>query len=213
MATANPELSKILGEDGAVIARRVTQAFDPDELIPDAAAKSWVKSTSDTGVATLIEELWVPTESITAYSIHGSLTSEPIETHPKMVTLLASATEELTKWRLWLKDSKDPKLGGWDPRTATTEGVQRLFYYWQRGTNSYLKPRVSIKKQYINATPSISNNGKISSPGVSLTGIPNWLQSGAEAELVGSMWRISGDYLGGAGSGWNNFLYGDAASP
>jgi len=143
-------------------------------------------------------------------SFDGTLSSEPIATHPKFAHPVSSppvlpaevvAIENaLANHQLYTIDFPD----------ATAEGV-KLFTYMLRKQDSYFCVRSNYTQSYTsrNIPSDYSALGKISNPpgAPNLPDSENWLFSGLSWTKAGGVVIVKREYMASGRLGWDSYLY------
>jgi len=196
---------------GVVVTTQTWEAFDSEPSAP-AGAKN-IKRTHADGKYTLTyddaagsEDPNDPTNSGgTTYSVEGSMSQEPIETHEKFRSVSA---EDWKKWNLWKNNSKDEELAGWKPEEGAIAELSALY---DKGVTDYLVPRAVVRVTKIEGgSPQLSRLGKISSPAGAPT-LPSgatWMLTGASGNSgADGKWSNSYEYMSSGPAGWNTDIY------
>jgi hypothetical protein len=179
------------------------QAFTWEDPADDARS---YKVTQGDGVVTIVEEFY-DTNGTAIYNGDISLTTEPLESHPKVSSL---TTNQFDDWSRWKTNHNDPKLNGWDPANDNSGMIQFLYLNYIRGITTYLAPRAVIKHvEILDEAPNISAVGQISETGYpGDSGDRNFIMSGISFQQEGEKWRVTTEYLGSqAGKVWDPQIY------
>ena len=147
--------------------------------------------------------------STDSYSVEGSLSQEPIETHPKFKTLTVN---DWKNWRTWKDNPADPALNGWKPSQEPTDSpLYLLWKLYSKGITDYLVPRAVVRERRNETSPpNLSRLGKIQPPqnAPNLPSGGNWLLSGVSGtQEQNASWTNSYEYLSSGENGWNNDIY------
>jgi hypothetical protein len=222
MGDVTSQITRIRDADGVYRATLVRNSFEDFE--PSDTCISYRKSINDAVYS--ISEEYIDAGGEGIWSVDVSTSTEPIETHQYF-----SSIPELEKrnWSLWKRDPKHPQLqpAGWDPLMSEYEGIQTLYYWWQRDVTTYLAPRIVARWTVVeNHPPLVSGVGQIASGWhTPLTDVPsdvNFLLGSATGRQQGYrtgnvQWFLNTyELLGSARSqqgqlpgqfGWLPFLY------
>jgi len=169
----------------------------------------------------------VATLGVYGASITSATSSDPIETHPKLIA--GTTTEDFTKLRMWEKDPNDPQLNKWTPALLPAGTPQKWIYDFQnKGVTEFLQPKITLKIKAIeNAPPDLSSLGYVTTPPnvgdinvVEDIGLPEgttWLMTGCEGvakamtgsggDLEAVKFFNSYEYTASGPTGWDSFLY------
>jgi len=148
------------------------------------------------------------------YTITGSVSQEPIGTHPMFGSdgSYSIDADEWKNWKLWEADPKDPELNGWKPDCDdASEGMKKYYAYRNRGVDDYLLGTVTMRvTEEGQSQPTLDGLGRIQSPAgaPSLPDGRNWLLVGVDAERVGtSTWKVTREYRASGAGGWDAEIY------
>lgn len=147
------------------------------------------------------------TAGSTNYEIIAAVRTVPIEAHPAFgETYLSAADKKKIKDSVSVPD-RSPTF---DDTTTPLKAIA-LYEYLISGVESYYSPSLVIRKTYQAASPTISAKvGKITSPGVTPTGMPtgaNFLLINVSARGVSGSYTITEEYEMSGEGGWDDFLY------
>ncbi|MEI6035057.1 MAG: hypothetical protein WCS65_12365 [Verrucomicrobiae bacterium] len=189
---------------GREITSETWEAFDAPPSAPSGAKNS--KLTHTDGKYTLVFDT-APTETNPGdeYSVEGSMSQEPIETHEKFQGIAAA---DWKKWNLWKNNSKDEELAGWKPDSGALADLAALY---EKGVTDYLVPRAVVRITRIEgSSPRLSRLGKIDAPSGAPT-LPsgaNWMLTGASGNRQqDGKWSNSYEYMSSGPAGWNSDIY------
>ena len=191
---------------GREITTETWEAFDGPPSAPSGAQN--IKRTHTDGKHTLVFDN-APTEVNPGdeYSVEGSMSQEPIETHEKFKGISAA---DWKKWNLWKNNPNDEALGGWKPGE---EGgaLGTLATLYDKGVTDYLVPRAVVRITRIEgSSPRLSRLGKIDAPSGAPT-LPsgaNWMLTGASGNRQqDKTWSNSYEYMSSGPAGWNSDIY------
>ncbi|MEI6035624.1 MAG: hypothetical protein WCS65_15265 [Verrucomicrobiae bacterium] len=188
---------------GRAITTETWEAFDGAPSAPSGASN--IKRTHTDGKHTLTFDN-TPTDSTgEEYSVEGSMSQEPIETHEKFKNISAA---DWKKWNLWKNNTKDEALEGWKPDTGAMADLAALY---EKGVTDYLVPRAVVRITRIEGfSPRLSKLGKIDAPSGAPT-LPsgaNWMLTGASgARQEGGKWSNTYEYMSSGPAGWNSAIY------
>jgi len=147
-----------------------------------------------------------------SYVLDLSLSEEPLETHPRYVTLTDDDVQEVVSQAKNPKTDEDgkpvpPSTGGWDPLKV------ELYDNIRRGFDAYRDPKVTWTKEWASTSQpdNLNNIGEIFTP----DGDPptpaagrNWLFAGLQSRRRGQVYENSLiAELSGRG-GWHTGVYG-----
>jgi len=115
---------------------------------------------------------------------------------------------EWSQVRLWKNGQPSPS--NWTPSVVGETGAKYQSLI-DKGTTTYLSPRIVIKHTYTSSTiPSLAQVGRINFPsfagGITPPGV-DFILTGASAVQEGSYYKISLEWLGSAFGGWDKNLY------
>ncbi len=151
------------------------------------------------------------------YTISGSVSQEPIATHPMFGPDGSYSIEddEWKNWKLWETDPHDPELSGWKPcGDDASEGMKKYYAYRNRGVDDYLLGTVTMRvAEEGQSQPNLGGLGRIQTPpgAPSLPDNRNWLLVGIDAERVGtSSWKVTREYRASGAGGWDAEIYSKA---
>lgn len=195
------------------------QAFE--DIEPNSEARAWRKETTE-GVTTMVEEFLLD-QGAPTYSVDGTVSSEPLESH-KMFSLVGPATAD--RWATWKRnpnaDSLAKKNSGsignyWTPEDDGVLDTYFAEFYalYRKGIESYLAPRVVVRMTELeDGPPDVTNVGKIDN-GAANSGVTlpsgNWILSSVHGQQEGPHWRNTYEWMGSnqaAASGWDPQIYG-----
>jgi len=174
-------------------------------------AKNLRRSHAD-GKYTLVCE-WTPPDPAAgeSYSVEGSMSQEPIETHKLFKDVSA---QDWKQWNLWKNNASDPALGGWTPDTAPLSILADLY---NKGVTDYLVPKAVVRITRIESnSPNLVRLGSITQP----SGAPqlpqgcDWLLTGASGTMDSTkadgqpQWSNTYEYISSGPAGWNPIIYG-----
>ncbi len=188
---------------GRAITTETWEAFDGAPSAPSGASN--IKRTHTDGKHTLTFDN-TPTDSTgEEYSVEGSMSQEPIETHEKFKNISAA---DWKKWNLWKNNTKDEALEGWKPDTGAMADLAALY---EKGVTDYLVPRAVVRiTRSEGSSPRLSKLGKIDAPSGAPT-LPsgaNWMLTGASgARQEGGKWSNTYEYMSSGPAGWNSAIY------
>lgn len=198
-------------ERGVVLKTTTTESFEQqDQPNPSETLKGFSYTEVD-GKTTLVKEEF-ENLGLFSYSVDASVSSEPIESHPKFDDY--RDTPDFKKWIDWKKNSTDPALDGWTPEQSESSAVWWLYYFFRQGVTSYQCPRVTVKHTSISSEyPDLSFLGKIADPGGGFTWDGDFLCVGVTAQQLtqGSapLFNTTVEFMSSApGRTWDTFLYG-----
>ena len=204
--------SEKMAERGAEIACTVESFVAPPDA--PAGAKDIQRSHED-GKFTLRYTILAEGSPVT-YTINGSVSQEPIATHPMFQAGdLAVTDAEWKKWKIWDADKKDPELNGWEPDGATASaGMKKYFAYRNKGVDDYLLGTVTMRiVQEDQNAPNLANLGRIATPSgaPSLPNGRNWLMTGIDGERIdNARWKVTREYRASGAGGWDQDIYSKA---
>jgi hypothetical protein len=149
------------------------------------------------------------------YSTDISLSSEPIETHPRYTTGdFALTSTQLREVRLWFDALGDSSVNattsipsGW------SDGQQDLAAKKLKGVTSYLRPGIIYSIDYVGGSVSstkVNNVGKIIQDpqgAPTLTGDKSWLFVGYNWTKRGNVFSLNEKYQASGPGGWDIDLY------
>jgi len=191
---------------GRAITTETWEAFDGPPAAPAGASN--IRRTHTDGKHTLVFDN-APTESGPGeeYSVEGSMSQEPIETHEKFKSISAA---DWKKWNLWKNNPNDEGLGGWKPGEQSGP-MADLAALYDKGVTDYLVPRAVVRITRIEgSSPRLSKLGKIDAPSGAPT-LPsgaNWMLTGASgAKQEGGKWSNTYEYMSSGPAGWNPTIY------
>lgn len=181
------------------------EAFDGPPSAPSGAKN--IRRTHTDGKHTLVCDNTPTDNSADEYSVEGSMSQEPIETHEKFKDIGA---EDWKKWTLWKTNPHDELLAGWKPHEQTGS-MATLAALYDKGVSDYLVPRAVVRiTRTESGSPRLSRLGKIDTP----TGAPtlpsgaNWMLTGASGNRSqDGKWSNSYEYMSSGPAGWNTEVY------
>ena len=188
---------------GRAITTETWEAFDGPPSAPSGAAN--IKRTHTDGKHTLTFDNTPTDNAGEEYSVEGSMSQEPIETHEKFKNISAA---DWKKWNLWKNNTKDEALEGWKPDTGAMADLAALY---EKGVTDYLVPRAVVRiTRSEGSSPRLSKLGKIDAPSGAPT-LPsgaNWMLTGASgAKQEGGKWSNTYEYMSSGPAGWNSEIY------
>jgi hypothetical protein len=141
------------------------------------------------------------------YSVEGSMSQEPIETHEKFQSIDA---ETWRKWNLYKNNPTDPELGNWKPEESAAATLAALY---NKGITDYLVPRAVVRiTKREGGPPNLGRLGKIGSPpgAPAVPGSTNWMLVGASGNRSAEdgKWTTSYEYMSSGPGGWDREVYG-----
>lgn len=177
---------------------------------PAPLGASNIRRTHTDGKHTLVCELaspGTPANSGQEYSVEGSMSQEPIETHEKFKEISAA---DWKNWNLWKNNPNDEALAGWKPSQAGG-AMEALASLYDKGVTDYLVPRAVVRITNIeNTSPRLSKLGKIDAPSGAPT-LPsgaNWMLTGASGNRgQDGKWTNTYEYMSSGHAGWNPDIY------
>jgi hypothetical protein len=141
------------------------------------------------------------------YSIHSSLSTEPLATAKIFTTgTYALTSDDLER----IKDAEaDPSK--WSFLASSTSGLGKYAQLILKGQDSYLNPTLTLTITSDEATlPDLTLLGTI----VSIPNAPsvpagaNWLLAGCNCDAItGGKWRVTREYRLSGRNGWNSLIY------
>jgi hypothetical protein len=143
------------------------------------------------------------------YIIRGSMSQEPIATHPMFHK--GDSKIEAEEWKKYRKWQADPDSTTWRPDGGdASANFKKFFAFIERGTEYFLNGTCEIQiTEMVTGTPSIRALGRIDSP-PRAPALPNgrtWLIVGVDAEKIGDEWRQTTTYRASMDFGWDEQLY------
>jgi hypothetical protein len=204
-----------------IVLQTITQQSIED-IEPNENARSYRKEQVD-GVYTMVEEFLL-NQGAPQYSVDGSVSSEPLESH-KLFKDVGTLTK--ANWATWKRNPSADSLAKansgsvgpfWTPQT---DGVLDEYFaiFWvlySAGIESYYAPRITIRMTLLmDGAPDMTNLGTIDTNGWPGAGISkpagmNFILSSCHAQQEGDQWRTTYEYLGSnpaSGEGWNGPIY------
>jgi hypothetical protein len=194
-------------KQGSYVTTTTLESFSAYPTIPSTAVDVQKQQTGGKYVITYRE---ISGGSSTNLSVHSSLSTEPLKTHPVFASggtyalsdsalqSIKEAEQGTTSWKT-LMTSSDPALSKYSRLAA-------------KGIESYLVPSITLSVSTIEGSlPNLNSLGKKATPtyAPTLPGSANWLLSGCNAESqANGSYKITREYRASASNGWNNDLYG-----
>jgi hypothetical protein len=192
---------------GQMIESQTWESFTSPPSAP-FGAKNIRRSHAD-GKFTLVCDIAPNQNDADGYSVEGSMSQEPIETHEKFTDI---GDEDWKKWNLWKNNPNDDELSGWKP-SEQSGPMGLLGRLYEKGVTDYLVPRAVVRIQRSEGTPPrLSRLGRIEAPAGSPT-LPsgaNWMLTGASGirgEEPGK-WINTYEYMSSGPAGWDRDIYG-----
>jgi len=191
---------------GKIVISKTWESLDQEP--PAQSGASNIKRSHADGKYTLTCDFEsADSSSESTYSVEGSMSQEPIETHEMFKNISA---DDWKKWNLWKNNSSDEALNGWRP-SNTSGPLSTLAALYEKGITDYLVPRAVVRISKIEGTsPQLSRLGKITSPAGAPT-LPsgaNWLLTGASGNRQSDgKWSNSYEYMSSGPAGWNTAIY------
>jgi hypothetical protein len=169
-----------------------------------------IRRTHTDGKHTLVCDLGGPSSPdnpADEYSVEGSMSQEPIETHERFKDISAG---DWKKWNLWKNNPNDESLDGWKPSEAGGS-IGDLAALYEKGVSDYLVPRAVVRITKIeSSSPRLSKLGKIDAPSGAPT-LPsgaNWMLTGASGNRgQEGKWTNTYEYMSSGPAGWNREIY------
>ena len=200
---------------GSFVLTTTAEAFDTYPQVPSDALDATKSYQDGKYVVTYREIQGAGSSSGTSYSyeMHGTLSTEPLKTHPYFAAggKYALSTDDLEKIKL---AEADATL--WKKYIAAGAGGTSGLYVYSAyfgvfGIDSYLVPSLTMS---ITTTegglPNLTKLGKVDVPinAPQLSGNANWLLSGCTASSQpNGGWKITREYRSSGPLGWNQYLY------
>ena len=190
---------------GRTITTETWEAFDGPPSAPSGASN--IKRTHTDGKHTLVFDNTPADTTGDEYSVEGSMSQEPIETHEKFKEIGAG---DWKKWNLWKNNPNDEGLYGWKPGEQSGP-MATLAALYEKGVTDYLVPRAVVRITRLEgSSPRLSKLGKIDAPSGAPT-LPsgaNWMLTGASGtRQEGGKWSNSYEYMSSGPTGWNSEIY------
>ena len=194
-------------KQGTYVQTTTLESFSGYPTIPAGVTAIDVQKSQQGGkyVITYREQTGTTT---TNYTLHSSLSTEPLKTNPVFASGGTYALSDTA-----LQSIKDAEAGTTTWKTLMTSSDTALAKYARlavQGIESYLVPSITLSVQTLEGSmPSLSYLGKKSTPSYypTLPGSANWLLSGCNAESTPAGWRVTREYRASASNGWNTDLY------
>lgn len=138
----------------------------------------------------------------------SSVRTVPIETHPNFSEqYLSAADKKKIKDAVSVPDRSPTFEDTGDQARATS-----LYGYLINGVESYYVPSLVVRKTYqASSPPSAGRVGKITSPGVSIPGMPKgatFLLINISSRGQSGSYTVTEEYEMSGEGGWDTFLYG-----
>ena len=132
----------------------------------------------------------------------------PIETHPNFSEQYVSAADKKK-----IKDAVSvPDRSPTFEDTGNKARAISLYGYLINGVESYYVPSLVVRKTYqASSPPSAAKVGKITSPGVSIAGVPKgatFLLINISSRGQSGAYTVTEEYEMSGEGGWDTFLYG-----
>ncbi|NBO26496.1 MAG: hypothetical protein EBU96_06840 [Actinobacteria bacterium] len=140
--------------------------------------------------------------------IVSSVRTVPIETHPNFSEQYLSAADKKK-----IKDAVSvPDRSPTFEDTGNKARAISLYGYLINGVESYYVPSLIVRKTYqASSPPSAGKVGKITSPGVSIAGVPKgatFLLINISSRGQTGAYSVTEEYEMSGEGGWDTFLYG-----
>lgn len=150
--------------------------------------------------------------------IVSSVRTVPIETHPKFggdqITYggnIAPAGIKLIKDTVATPGKTFDDISGQVVEYGPTGDCRKLYEFLSKGVESYYLPSLIIRKTYQSSgTAGAGTVGKITSPGVSISGMPTgatFLLINVSARGTSGAYTITEEYEMSGQGGWDTYLY------
>jgi hypothetical protein len=138
----------------------------------------------------------------------SSVRTVPIETHPNFSEQYLSAADKKK-----IKDAVSvPDRSPTFEDTGNQARAISLYGYLINGVESYYVPSLVVRKTYqASSPPSAGRVGKITSPGVSIPGVPKgatFLLINISSRGQSGSYTVTEEYEMSGEGGWDTFLYG-----
>jgi hypothetical protein len=209
-----------------IVTQTITQQSIED-IKPNIAARSYRKEQSD-GIYTMVEEFLLD-QGKYQYSVDGTVSSEPLESH-HMFSLVGPWARN--NWATWkrnpMADSLSKANSGSDGNywTPETDGVKdanfaKFYALYSQGIESYYCARVVTKMTALeDDPPDLTLLGMIDGKGndakLKLPSNVTFILSSAHGQMEGDKWRNTYEYLGSnpqSAEGWNTEIYSATTPP
>ena len=199
---------------GGFVTQTTVSSFSQDIAIPSNAfdvQKNLADGKYTTTYKTLDSSSGGGTGGTSGYSyeMHGTLSTEPLKTHPYFAVggKYALSTDDLEKIKLAEADATLWK--------TYVSGMGNLAtyskYFGIYGIDSYLVPALTLSiTTQEGGLPNLTGLGKTAVPinAPQLQGNANWLLSGCSASYqAGGTWKVTREYRSSGPLGWNQYLY------
>jgi len=191
---------------GKTVTTETWEAFDGPPSVPGGATN--IRRTHTDGKHTLLVD--IPDSNARegeSYTVEGSMSQEPIETHEKFKDI---AADEWKKWNVWKNNPNDDSLAGWNPAEQES-AIKELAALYEKGVTDYLVPRAVVRiTQIERSSPRLSRLGKITPPpsAPTLHDGANWMLTGASGNRQeDGTWSNSYEYMSSGPAGWNKEIY------
>jgi hypothetical protein len=191
---------------GQTIETQTWESFSSPPSAPLGAKN--IRRTHTDGKHTLVCDIAPSQNDGDGFTVEGSMSQEPIETHEMFKDI---SPEDWKKWNLWKNNPNDESLGGWKPSDIPGP-MTKLGELYEKGITDYLVPRAVVRiNTSEGAAPRLSRLGRIETPSRAPT-LPqgaNWMLTGASGSREESgKWNNSYEYLSSGPAGWNQEIYG-----
>lgn len=216
---------------GTVTVRKTLESFSDftTEVGAEGGLQGYTKVIdSNGGPLYSIDQEVIDQPGTDHWSVEIGNSTEPIETNIRYSGAFWQdwEREELKKWQIWKSNPADPLVAGWNPALLTEAGgggttswaIQNIYEFWSRGITDYYEPKLTLKREIIEANPpSLDGLGLIQSaaiyPGNSNLGNRNFLYMGASGRQSGKWWMNTYEYVLSGAIGWDADLYGGEPGP
>jgi hypothetical protein len=186
---------------------------DVTDFEASAGARSYRKVTQD-GVVQIVEEVLIE-QGAPQFSFDGSVSTDPLETHPRYsdpTEGIPSAIQE--KWLRWKKNPSDAGLDGWKPEDEANARFAEFYGYFTKGVEVFFSPRVTARVTVLESgAPDLLNLGKLDvwgggwPAGFTVPEGVNFLLSGVRSQQEGEFFRTTYEYMSSAPGGWSMIIY------
>lgn len=203
---------------GVVTIKKTLESFS--DFAPDAGLEQGLQSytktvDSNAGPLYTIDQEVIDQGGTEHYSIEIGNSTEPIESHVRYSGAFVEVwqKQELKKWHQWKQDEKNPLLVGWLPNQSPSWAVQEFYTLWSEGITDYYEPKITLKKEIIEANPPNLDGLGLMLPSSIYPGEDNlenrnFLFIGGSGRQSGKWWTNTYEYLLSGAKGWNSIVYG-----
>jgi hypothetical protein len=152
----------------------------------------------------------VYTKKQPSYTIRGSMSQEPLATHP-MFQKGADKIEQ-DEWGKYKKWQSDPTSVDWTPDgPKASASFKKYWSFVERGIEYFLNGTVEMQiTEIVSSQPSIRQLGRRDTP-PNAPSLPNgrdWLVVGVDADNLGvGEWRQTTTYRASMDDGWDQGIY------